>query len=172
MNDLKFLEEFLKKYREISSQYSIEKIESKEFNFFNLINKIYGIGETKHSRFIAFLLDPNADHGKEKLFLNEFLKIINIAVIEDSIWTVSAEKNNIDILLKCENPVKSTIIIENKSNWAVDQKNQLYRYWYREIFNSLKSYQNPKDVLNENERIIYLAPKLVNDCKTDRCNWQ
>lgn len=160
MNELKFLENFLNKYKEITAIYSQERIDSKEFNVFNLINQIYGIGETKHSRFLAFLLNPVGEHGQGKLFLNEFLCLLNIKIDEDSIWTVTAEKDNIDILLKSSYPVKSTIIIENKSNWAEDQNNQLYRYWHNEIYdgNTDCEYKNVSDVLGVNNRIIYLTP--------------
>lgn len=160
MNKLKSLENFLNKYKEISSNYNEQRINSKEFNIFNLINQIYGIGETKHSKFLAFLLDVTADHGQGNLFLNEFLKLLEIKNTDDANWTVTAEKNNIDILLKCSHPVKSTIIIENKSNWAIDQNNQLYRYWFNEIYdgNTECEYENAEDVLGVNDRIIYLAP--------------
>lgn len=160
MSELQLLENFLNKYKEITAIYSQERINSKEFNVFNLINQIYGIGETKHSRFIAFLLNPVSEHGQGKLFLNEFLRLLNIKIDEDSIWTVTAEKDNIDILLKASYPAKSTIIIENKSNWAVDQNNQLYRYWYNEIYDANTDclYKNASDVVGVNDRIIYLAP--------------
>lgn len=158
MDELNYLEKFLEKYNQISKIYSDERISGKEFNVFNLINQIYGIGETKHSRFLAFLLNPNAEHGKGKLFLNEFLKHLEINCDEDDIWEVSAEKNNIDILLKRTYPRKSTIIIENKSNWADDQDNQLYRYWYNEMYDSNKDYDNAETFLEKDDRIIYLAP--------------
>lgn len=158
MDELNYLEKFLEKYNQISKIYSDERINGKEFNVFNLINQIYGIGETKHSRFLAFLLNPNAEHGKGKLFLNEFLNHLEINCDEDDIWEVSAEKNNIDILLKRTYPRKSTIIIENKSNWADDQDNQLYRYWYNEMYDSNKDYDNAETFLEKDDRIIYLAP--------------
>lgn len=158
MSELNFLEKLLEKYNQISKIYSNEKINGKEFNVFNLINQIYGIGETKHSRFLAFLLNPNAEHGKGKSFLNEFLKHVEINYDEDDMWEVSAEKNNIDILLKRTYPRKSTIIIENKSNWADDQDNQLYRYWYNEMYDSNKDYENAETFLEKDDRIIYLAP--------------
>lgn len=52
-------------------------------------------------------------------------------------WTVTAEKGRVDILLKRTHP-HSVIIIENKSNYANDQENQLYRYWHQEIYKTIQ----------------------------------
>lgn len=160
MNEVNLIDKLLKKYKVISTDYDKHRVNSKEFNMFKLIDQIYGIGETKHSKFLAFLLDPAANHGQGKLFLTEFLKLLNIEIKQNSVWKVTCEKDNIDILLKCSHPEKSTIIIENKSNWARDQKNQLYRYWFNEIYDENKecSYNHNSDVLGVNDRIIYLAP--------------
>ena len=38
--------------------------EGKDFNFFQFIeDKFWKITETKHSRILAFFLDPNENHG-------------------------------------------------------------------------------------------------------------
>ena len=155
-NTLEFLEKFLKHYQDFKIEYQERnKKDSLEFNIFNLINEIYGIGETRHSKFLAFLLNPEADHGKETLFLDLFLKIVLGISVEPKLdWKVYAEKDNVDILLNCKS-IDSTIIIENKSNWAEDQSNQLYRYWYNNIY--LKK-RNTDELLGKNDRIIYLAP--------------
>jgi len=52
-------------------------------------------------------------------------------------WKVTAEEGKIDLLLKRYSPF-SIVVIENKSNWACDQQNQLYRYWYNEIYKITK----------------------------------
>jgi len=119
----------------------------------------FNIGETMHSFLLAFLLNPYSDHGQDKLFLKEFLKILKISVNDNDHWIVTAETGRIDILLKRVEP-KTIVVIENKSNFAVDQQNQLYRYWFQEIYfpNRYRS-----DVLkyassNKIFQIIYLSP--------------
>lgn len=123
------------------------------FNFFDF----FLIDEMKHSELFSFLLNPFANHGQGKLFLNIFLEKLEVAYSQDDNWQVTNEKDRIDILLKREYP-HSVIIIENKSNWAVDQPNQLYRYWLDQIyyFNPNIDYSN-KEYLNS-YRMIYLAP--------------
>lgn len=105
------------------------KLNSGELNFFRL----FPLGETGHSYQLAKFLNPYAEHGQGKLFLMEFLKMLRIAEPEKGQWIVTAEKGRIDVLLKRRAP-RSAVIIENKSNDAVDQPNQLYRYWYQEIY--------------------------------------
>lgn len=129
--------------------YSDQKKErSIDFNVFYF----FKIGETLHSRLLAFLLDPNETHGQKRLFLHLFLKIIGIKKPEEGIWHLTREEGRIDVMLRRKDPY-SVIIIENKSNWASDQPNQIYRYWYTWIY--------PKDGINgdrESFRIIYLPP--------------
>lgn len=121
--------------------------------YFNIFD-FFTINEPIHSRLIASLLDPNGKHGQKDLFLIEFLNIIEIEYNSNDIWQVTAEVGKIDILLKCLNR-KSVVIIENKSNGAIDQLNQLYRYWYQEMYQSydLETLNN-----NLNFKIVYLTP--------------
>jgi hypothetical protein len=142
--------------REKNQKYSCD------FNVFDMFN----INEPTHSYLISHLLDPNASHGQGILFLKTFLHLIEIEHPEKGQWIVTAEKGRIDILLKRFKP-HSIIIIENKSNYAKDQENQLYRYWFQEIY-----YPNRHrhiDFANQcpgKYQIIYLTPaswKLPND---------
>ncbi|MEI6766791.1 MAG: PD-(D/E)XK nuclease family protein [Bacteroidota bacterium] len=119
----------------------------------------FGIGETMHSFLIAKLINPYSEHGQGKLFLNCFLELIGIEVSENDHWIVTAETGRIDILLKRQYP-HTVVVIENKSNYAKDQENQLYRYWYQEIYlpncyreNAIEYTSN-----NKNFQIIYLTP--------------
>jgi hypothetical protein len=93
----------------------------------------FSIGETTHSFLLASLLDRKGNHGQGDLFLKLFLQKFEIECFENDQWIVTAEKGRIDILLKRKHP-KSVVIIENKSNNAVDQDCQLYRYWFREMY--------------------------------------
>ena len=134
---------------------------------FNPLLKYFSINETLHSYMLADLLNPNSDHGQGKLFLNSFLRKLEIFEPETGQWIITAEKGRIDILLKRENP-HSVIIIENKSNNAVDQDHQLYRYWYQEIYLikndelfAVKETYQSKDI-QDKYKILYLPP---NDSK-------
>lgn len=54
---------------------------------------------------------------------------------------------------------ESVIIIENKSNWANDQPNQLYRYWYNVIYSKTKNCKKEFYLENSDRyKIVYLAP--------------
>jgi hypothetical protein len=63
-----------------------------------------------------------------------FLEKLELKNYEDDHWKVYAEKGNADVLIQSTYPIRKTIIIENKSNWAEDQSNQLYRYWHNHIY--------------------------------------
>ena len=138
------------------------KEDGRNFNIFFLLRDEFGfhIQERMHSKLIKFLLESHASHGQGKKFLIEFLKLLNVELPDEGYWYISAEQGNIDILLYRVDP-KSIIIIENKSNWAGDQPNQLYRYWYDAIYR--KTGEISKDYYKKNEnmfQIIYLAPNL------------
>jgi hypothetical protein len=124
---------------------------------FNVL-KFFSINETLHSQLLFKLLNPNSEHGQGKLFLKEFLRLLDVAEPDNGVWKITAETGKIDLLLRRDHPC-SIIIIENKSNGAVDQPNQLYRYWYQEIYLTTKevdpAYYEKK--IN-NFKIIYLPP--------------
>lgn len=116
--------------------------------------------ENYHSKFIAYLINPHADHYQE-LFANEFLKKLGESVqasnfkeltVQDieSVETEACVKDNrmIDILISLKD--KRYIIIENKL-YAKDQKNQLKDY-----INHLKNKIKNIDNFHENILTIYL----------------
>ena len=130
------------------------------FNVFDLLEEEFNfrIYETMHSKLLKFFLDTRASHGQGKIFLIEFLQLLGITQPGEGIWHVTAEQGKIDILLHRSEP-ESVIIIENKSNWANDQPNQLYRYWYNVIYSKTKNCN--KEFYSQNRdrfQIIYLAP--------------
>lgn len=105
----------------------------KYVNVFSLWNEFSGISEPIHSRILHFFLSDNPMHGQGKLFLSAFLEYIGFEKDEgNEEWIITAEEGRVDVLLRRQNPL-GAVIIENKSNWAVDQPNQLYRYWYENI---------------------------------------
>lgn len=153
------LDQFLVPYREAIADYELHCEKGDEFNVFHLIQNIYGISETKHSRFLTFLLNPNEKlHGQKDLYLKLFLEKLGIDYEvndENREWIVEAEKNNADISLKSNYPDKISVVIENKCFDAKDQRNQLYRYWYYHIYNFFD-----KSIIHSSNkdkcRIVYL----------------
>lgn len=116
------------------------------------------IGETTHSRILGNLLNPGGSHGQGRLLLEAFLKRerIKVPFPEKGEWRISIEEGRVDICLWRKEPA-SVILIENKSNWAVDQQNQLYRYWHENIYKSHPT----ACLLPENRhafQVLYLPP--------------
>jgi len=104
---------------------------------FNLVGIFYP-DETRISRILALLLDPNGEHGQGDLFLEEFVKTLkgllkNPTPLEGltdfstaKVSTeVSTDYGRLDILVKFPNGF--AIAIENKP-WAGEQFQQLERY--------------------------------------------
>jgi hypothetical protein len=65
--------------QKVLQKYEIEKINwrilnEKNGHSFNAL-KFFNISETVHSFLIAMLLNPNGEHGQNKLFLVPFLKM-------------------------------------------------------------------------------------------------
>lgn len=125
--------------------------------------KFFPIGETMHSYLIANLISPDSTHGQGNLFLKSFLKLLDIEVFEKDNWIVTSETGRVDVLLRRQHP-HAVVIIENKSNYACDQENQLYRYWFQEIYLPNEKMFGNKTVEmtsnNNNYQIIYLTPAV------------
>lgn len=123
---------------ELLDAWILEKKEEQEANRedgngFNPYSKI-SIREIDHSRLIGDLLNPSGSHGQGTLFLYAFLRHLSIPEFEKGDWKISVETGRVDIMLWRDQPMKSAVLIENKSNNAVDQSNQIYRYWYEQLY--------------------------------------
>lgn len=105
--------------------------------------------EIRHSNFLAWLLDPNGNHGLKNYFLKRFLinifkdvkskiKVIDIHNLLEQNILIHRERFYIDLLVEFDNAV---VIIENKIN-AVEGSGQLKRY--REVVS--KNYSNHKNI--------------------------
>ncbi|MGS0737564.1 PDDEXK-like family protein [Pseudomonas sp. GG8] len=81
-----------------------------------------------HSRFLAFLIDPKANHNQGTALLNLLLKRLGIQNFDLENAIVEVEYQNIDILVR--NQSKQAVIIENKI-YARDQDEQLWTYHQR-----------------------------------------
>ena len=101
-------------------------------NVFTLWNDFSGITEPIHSRILHFLLSDHPMHGQGNRFIDLFLQRIGISPSPSAEWLATAEIGRVDVMLKRFSP-KAVVIIENKSNWAGDQENQLYLYWFEQI---------------------------------------
>ncbi|RXK61600.1 hypothetical protein ESA94_00875 [Lacibacter luteus] len=124
---------------------------------FNVL-KLFSINEPMHSFLLANILNPNSEHGQGNLFLLSFLQKLGIEFPEQGQWTITAEKGRIDVLIKRQHP-HSVIVIENKSNYAGDQPNQLYRYWYREIYYPNRHRENDYSKHHpEKYQVVFLTP--------------
>ena len=163
---LAFIDTIIADYQ-LANEKIIEKNKTKSILFNPLT--FFPIGETMHSFLIANLINPNAAHGQGNLFLKSFLKLLDIKVYENDNWIVTAETGRIDIRLKRQHP-HTVVVVENKSNYAIDQENQLYRYWYQEIYLPNQKRFGDKTIEkttnNNNYQIIYLTPvdwKLPSD---------
>lgn len=126
----------------------------RENHHFNPLRQIT-IKETDHSRILGELLHPLRSHGQGDLFLNSFLEILNIEPGGE--WDVTIEEGRIDILLRRSEP-ESVVIIENKARNAIDQRGQLYRYWFDHIHSVYPylDYENPETF--RLFRVVYLPP--------------
>lgn len=127
---------------------------------FNPLAKLK-IDETRHSRILGDFLDPEGSHGQCNLFLLPFLKDLGIPKPEAGLWRVTVEIGRVDILIWRNEPTKSAVIIENKSNGAGDQMNQIYRYWHQEMYLWDQSLWKTTDQTaiaerNRNFHIVYL----------------
>lgn len=130
---------------------SFPKIEHpSELNFFRKIH----ITEPQHSSILGDLLNPQGSHQQGDIFLKFFFDVLEIKYSKEDLWTVTIESERFDICIATRKMDK-IIIIENKSNWADDQPNQLYRYWYNGIYLPQKKFANESECY---KRILYLSP--------------
>jgi len=135
------MNDFLAKIEVLDYQYRKLK-ERDNFNIFSIL--LNPFDEVKlHSRFIFELLNPKGRHGYGTLFLEKFLEILEIELMNLDGIRVFNERKKIDILIENNN---KAIVIENKV-WAPDQDKQLMRYYDK------MEAEGKKDVW-----LIYLTP--------------
>lgn len=176
------MEENLEKYRKtielcssIMKDIKAERMSNtkmgKYVNVFSLWNEFSGISEPIHSRILHFFLSDNPMHGQGKLFLSAFLEYIGFEKDKgNEEWIITAEEGRVDVLLRRLNPL-GAVIIENKSNWAGDQPNQLYRYWYENSHKRKEDSDTDYYSKHPEYKIVYLVPdetKHINSNSTSR----
>lgn len=150
----------------------LERVEAQidEFNVFETL----GISkmEIRHSSVLAWLLNPNENHGLDDIFTCNFIKhilytnksslsndldLFNIGLMNFKQVNVRREWRNIDILLTCD-VNKLVVVIENKVE-STEHSNQLQRY-YDIVCEEFKDYQRI---------FVYLTPQ--GDTPSDEENW-
>jgi hypothetical protein len=142
--------EFIHQYKDVKANFhNYSKDTSCDLNIFNQFNT----DERMHSKILYNLLDYNGTHGQDDIFLKVFLETLGYEYNNKFDWIVSSESLSIDLWIRSKDFTKS-IIIENKSNYAGDQGNQLYRYWYTGMY--LKQLNVTGDRCKNT--IIYLTP--------------
>ena len=143
-------EHFSKFINSFPSIITADRIKNKEVSCdFNIL-QMFAINEVQHSYLLGEFLNPNGKHGQGDLFLSEFLDLIGIEGFPNQErWFVAVERGNIHILLKRVKPVHSVVVIENKSNYAIDQPNQLYRYWHQELYTKIVNKNMPSDYISK-----------------------
>lgn len=144
-------------HKQVVEHKALHTIDGHLFNVFTLCNRLLGIKETTHSALLHFLLSNDELHGQGNKFLIKFLELAGIETPETGEWKITAEIGRVDVMLRREHP-RSVVIVENKSNWAPDGPNQLYRYWYRNIHTCPEDCHAEYYENNNRYRIIYLAP--------------
>lgn len=164
--NIKYLENF------VLSNPDLDKLENllSEFNVFETLSLTNA--ERMHSNFLAWLLDPNNNHGLGNYFIKQFFKYIvstnkssfsstNISLFNFEFFSynnveVRREWNAIDILILInENNKKVAVAIENKIK-TLEHSNQLQRY--REIVE--KEFNKYDHMI-----FVYLTPE--NDIPSD-----
>lgn len=155
------IQRLLDEFRKITVQWKEKEIKGEGFNLINFINRIWGIGETKHSQILGFFLNPRENHGQGGLFLKLFLEKLGFETsnFNPEDWIVEVEqrsngRDQIDILIQSR-LLGISIAIENKSNGAKDQWHQLYRYWESAIYN-FHNRDKEKALNPKYSRIVYL----------------
>jgi len=141
-----------KEYFEKINHFKIEQNKQKQrgLNNYNILTSVLSKSDEVrlHSRMIFSLLDTNGEHYQSELFLDKFLKVLNINDfnINPQNCSVYKEYQNIDLYIT---DGAKHIIIENKID-ARDQKDQIKRYI--EIIEKENDRLNINDIL-----VIYLS---------------
>ncbi|NOR56616.1 MAG: hypothetical protein GQ531_10490 [Sulfurovum sp.] len=142
-----------------------KKQKQRGLNDFNILTTVlkYSDEVRLHSRMIGNLLNPNAKHYQDTLFLEQFLKMIGLDNwgLDLLSTTVSIEYKDIDLYITDGD---KHIIIENKI-WAEDQPCQIMKYINIIVEENKDSIDLTRIVgeniiLDENVmQVIYLTPR-------------
>jgi hypothetical protein len=137
------------KQKNVAIQFPIVRYPS-ELNIFQQFSP----SETEHSNILYNILNPESKHGMGNKFLKHFLETVSDKIFFDNEkWFVTAEAERYDVYIRNVDFTK-ILILENKSNGANDQPNQLYRYWYYGIYKKQLLMRQCKG------EILYVSPNF------------
>ena len=129
------IEDILKEIRELKKQHEKRAATGEFFNVFLIAG--VKIDEDRHSAILADLLNPNGSHRQKAVFLKHFLNLELLGLADSFDYSelkgfhverkANRKDGEIDVLL--EKKDDACIIIENKIHDAVDQDNQLNKYY-------------------------------------------
>ncbi len=113
--------------KEIDLLHRSMKLVTREESTYNIISLLRQSHDevNVHSRIIHDLLNPVGTHGMDAIFLELFLKVLDIKGFDLGDATVSREYKNIDIYITNG---RQSIIIENKI-YSQDRDRQIERYY-------------------------------------------
>jgi len=167
INDQEALEKFLMDIDILDTIY----VRLSHFNPFETLSIVNA--EIRHSNVLAWLLNPNENHGLGDIFLKKIiqdvyyknkeyieskrLSLFDISLREYHDFIIKREWNNIDIICVSDD-MKFVFVIENKV-WSKESDNQLAKY-YNTINREYPDYDKVFIFLNAN-----------NDTPSDTDNW-
>ena len=132
----------------------ISKATAQDFNIFRTLN-IGHIETAVHSKFIAYLLNPDSDHAQGDTFLKLFTEELSISNFKTENASVEIEKYTgdgfIDIYI-CEGGEDPRLIVIENKIYAGDQPKQLERYY---------KYAKTKAIDEDKINLYYLTLKGV-----------
>ena len=123
------IQKYIEEKQNLIKDYNLDGLY--HFNFFESVSEQYK-KENLHSDILAVILDPNTPDIGNRKFLDCFFDFIDDknnelkeCFSQSKKTYIEREKGRIDILI---HDTHNAIIIENKINGAIDQKNQIPRY--------------------------------------------
>jgi hypothetical protein len=177
ISEEKILEDFILKNPEL------ERLENLlgNFNVFEILNIVNA--EIRHSNVLAWLFNPNSNHGLSESFLKQFLKhfisenkkyinedisLFDFEIFDYSDVEIRREWNNIDLLIILNESSKKVVItIENKISTS-EHGDQLERY--RKIvsqefkdFKKMYILLSPDEVIPSDENWICITYSKIAD---------
>lgn len=154
--------EFLKKLEMINKEYHTEEEDKKKFNIFRALHKEKD-ERRLHSRFLAFLLSPESNHGMRNKFLELFIsEIVDNKLELDGCEvfpkTNKEEKLDIDILI-LNKKHSYAVIIENKidANDSNKIKNRDKNEEEGQIARYINRVKDKENIPVDNIYVLYLT---------------
>ncbi len=151
------------------------------FNIFEILDIVNA--EIRHSNVLAWIFNPNSNHGLSESFLKQFLKyfisknkelikakinLFDFEIFDYSEVEIRREWNSIDLIIILNEPSKKVIItIENKIGTS-EHSGQLQRY-RKIIENEFKGYEkifillSPEEVICSDEEWLVITYMTVSN---------